>query len=365
VKIGRFTCGEKLQTRVPSLKMPADRRKERGARGADVRVRSTQQPLGLLHVRPSQQYFGGQACRQLHEPAHVQVEPLGQQRRVDRCPDQQRECVDVARHVSRETRGVRARGLDGGLRLAHVERGNRTQFMPLAGQVERFLPINERIACDAVQFTVRPEREIGAGDFGDERQLRRAPRRVLREVSLQLRFGKVAHAPEEIEFETGDTRRHAGFIPDRQSFATRARQGTGCGHRRHAVGALDAVLGPRPFDIEHHHAKVAIARERESDQFLELRIDEEIPPADVGNRRGRRWLTCGRPGRRQFDARARDRRQRPGGRNAGLLGRQSRHKHAASGEPRRRDGGGEDLHFTPAHGACLPTDAAPAHRTAE
>ena len=53
---------------------------------------------------------------------------------------------------------------------------------------------------------------------------------------------------------------------------------------RKKLGALNLVLGAGPLDIEDGNAQVAVVLQRQSDQFLQLRIDKELLPGDVGQR---------------------------------------------------------------------------------
>ncbi len=58
---------------------------------------------------------------------------------------------------------------------------------------------------------------------------------------------------------------------------------------RKKLGALDLVLGPGPLDIEGGNAQVAVVLQRQGDQLLQLRIDKELLPGDVGQRLSAGW----------------------------------------------------------------------------
>ena len=57
---------------------------------------------------------------------------------------------------------------------------------------------------------------------------------------------------------------------------------------RHQIGALDAVLRARRFDVQRGDAQVAIVGERPRDESLQLGVGEEFLPADFCGRDGRR-----------------------------------------------------------------------------
>ena len=53
---------------------------------------------------------------------------------------------------------------------------------------------------------------------------------------------------------------------------------------REQIGALDLVLGPGPLDVQGGDPQVAVVVQRQGDQLLQLRIDKELLPGDVGHR---------------------------------------------------------------------------------
>ena len=118
--------------------------------------------------------------------------------------DQQIQGVRVPRDLAGIARDVGARIFDRGARLVQVEPADRAELVSPLGQPEGGALIFERRLRDLLQRLVRGKRQIGIGDFGDETQLRGAPRLFLREVSLERRAAQIAHASEEVELEVGD-----------------------------------------------------------------------------------------------------------------------------------------------------------------
>jgi hypothetical protein len=82
---------------------------------------------------------------------------------------------------------------------------------------------------------------------------------ILVEIFLQARAGKVLGNLLEVGFGAG--------IDPRQEFS-----------------APNLVLGAGPFDIEDGNTQVTVVLQRQGDQLLQLRIDKEFLPRDLGQR---------------------------------------------------------------------------------
>jgi len=89
-----------------------DARKEGRARGADVGVGGDQLLLGLAHIGPARQHFGGQAHRQLGQAGGRLERRTRRQVGRQRLADQQHERVLVERALSRELREAHPRRLE-------------------------------------------------------------------------------------------------------------------------------------------------------------------------------------------------------------------------------------------------------------
>ena len=76
-----------------------------------------------------------------------------------------------------------------------------------------------------------------------------------------------------------------GSFVDGEVFGYPLEGGGGIGiDLRQQIGALDLVLGPGPLDVEGGDPQVAVVLQGQGDQLLQLLVDKELLPGDVGHR---------------------------------------------------------------------------------
>ena len=176
----------------------------------------------------------------------------------------------------------------------------RAQFAPRLVQFQRFLVGGQRRLCDTQLLAVGGQGQPQIGDFGHQRQLRAALRFLGRQILLQRSLAEVAHAPEQIQFECGDTQTHAvGFRFQRRIVGPDALHLRVDADAWETVGALDAVLGAGAIHVQNRHAQIAVVVQRQPEHFLQTWVGEEIAPADI-RQRCRGALACNPGAGRQW-----------------------------------------------------------------
>ena len=238
--------------------------------------------LGGHHVRAAQQHIARHAGRQRPHTGHIGHLGLRQQGGIDRPAGQQHQCIAVLGDLAGKARHIRARGFHQGAGLAEFQRRGAAKLTACLGQAQRIFVRRQRRLGDPQLFAVRAQGQPRIGHLGHQRQLRAATVGRFGEVLLQRGLAEVAHAAEQIQLELDHAEVGTELLGHRRITAA-------AGHlplhadRRHAVGALDAVLRPGTLDVEHGHAQVAVVLQRLADHCLQARVDEEIAPADVGH----------------------------------------------------------------------------------
>lgn len=264
------------------------------ARGADAGVGSHELVLGLEDVRAPLQQVRRQTRRHFGQQGLVQAQALRQVRR-DPGAQQQDQRILVLGYQAGVLRQGRAGAFHGGLRLAQVERGGDADVVAALGQVETLLVGAQGVLGQLQLRLVGLQRQVGGRHAGHQGGLRAALRLFGRQVLLQGLVAQAAQAAEEIEFPGGSAQGHPVLAGNRRTAGGRqvARQtlaGAATVHAdpREQVGPLDAVLRPEGLDVQRGDPQVAVVFQRHADQLLQLRVAEELAPADVGGRNGRR-----------------------------------------------------------------------------
>ena len=154
--------------------------------------------------------------------------------------------------------------------------------MPSFGQAMTVFVGGQRCLRDHQQFAVGRKREIGIGDFGHQADVHAIAGFVAGKEAMQGGVTEAAHAAEQIQLECGQA--HArGVQLGHRRIAAGAFQLSVDTQPRQAVRALDAVHPARALHVERGHAQVAIVGQRGLDQGCQLRVGEELTPADIGD----------------------------------------------------------------------------------
>ena len=318
-KIGNAMLGANDHAAVPALNRPPsvgrraergrqrDLREERRACRTDVRVRRQQRLLGLHHVRTTREQIRRQPGRHVRQQV-LRVERHARRQVVrQRLADQQHQRVQRLRACPCLRLLVRQRLLDHCLRLTQLGSARAVVELQLR-QVVRVLRRLQRVLRDLQQIVGRQQRQVLIRHLRHQRDLRRLPRIRGRQVLRERLILQALHAAEQVEFPR---RRQADVVGRRDVAARRHRQrirqaltitGTRRIERREQPRARDLVLRARRLDVQHRYAQVAVVLQRDLDQPLQARIDEELAPADGGRSLPVRAARAGRTRLRRVDA---------------------------------------------------------------
>ena len=118
----------------------------------------------------------------------------------------------------------------------------------------------------------------GIADIGHQADLHIALVLLRLQERLQARLAEVAHPAPEVDLIAGKAQLRSVLLSDRGlagiaqlRTAAAARALALRGDARQQIGARDAVLGPRFFDVVHGHAQVAVVAQGQCHHFAQLR----------------------------------------------------------------------------------------------
>lgn len=172
-----------------------DAGEKRRPRRADIGVGRLQFVLGLKNVRASLQQIRRQPGRQLlHQIAGQwpRRQFLG-----DLSADQQRQAVQILRHLAFITRQIGPRTVDAGLRLRLFQRRGLASVTVARGQAQALLIGGQGLAAQLEQLLIGAPGQVGVGDVGYQTQLGTAPRLLGRQPGLQRLLTEAAHPAEK------------------------------------------------------------------------------------------------------------------------------------------------------------------------
>src|SRR5712671_175472 len=254
-----------------------DLRKEQGLGNTDLGICGDENLFGLANIRPSLKQRGRQARR------HVRRKRLLWQRTsalhaLRIIADEDADGIFFLGNLALEIRDSSICGVEHLLRLEHVQPCGYAAVQSERSQPDGIFLRLHRVLRD-LQFEIKlKERQVRTRHVAYKRERHRMLRLLASQQLGARRFSRASIPAKEIQLE-------GGVQGERQKVKSRlevlffsSAKGTAALRLRKLIGARYSKLGALGIDALSCQLKIVILLQRRTNQFLQLRVLENLPP---------------------------------------------------------------------------------------